>query len=327
MLAKLLKQPDSTWAPLQKRLVALPEPTSSLFDHRVSDFLQRKADSLSTSAGFLVPSLITTTALVAGMNSTISHGSHEMPINLFSIFVAPPTTGKSQAIKEAAKTPMVAICEDLDLPDIVLHKCTSSGRFKTVSEYGKEFLMSAEIYDVLHKLLKSDNENATADAQVLCELFSGEKTSYRYASEKTRHIAENTPFCILGSTQVPFAARLIAQLDQGHGILHGNFIEEINQALQEGRTPPKSKKVDVTLRMAASVHILNHVISKLLDGQKPDMPDLEVTRETLAKTISYVGWAESQKEIFVEVSLLIIIQLLVPNNNLRPGNSGILIVL
>ena len=78
-------------------------------------------------------------------------------------------------------------------------------------------------------------------------------------------------------------------------ILDEKFIEEINQALQEGRTPRKSKKVDVTLRMAASVHILNHVISKLLDGQKPDMPDLEVTRQTLAKTISYVEWAESQE--------------------------------
>ena len=50
-------------------------------------------------------------------------------------------------------------------------------------------------------------------------MFSGERTSYRHATEKVREIAENTPFSILGSTQIPFVARIISQLDQGRGLL------------------------------------------------------------------------------------------------------------
>ena len=53
----------------------------------------------------------------------------------------------------------------------------------------------------------------------MCELFSGERISYRYATEKTREIKENNPFSIVGATQVPFAERLICRMDQAHGLL------------------------------------------------------------------------------------------------------------
>ena len=142
-----------------------------------------------------------------------------MPLNLYSIFVGPPTTGKSQALKESAASPMSALAREQDSPSYIVNNCTSSGLFKTIAQNEKGYFLSAEIYDVLFKLLKSDEENATGDVQVLCQLFSGEGTSFRHATEKTREIAENAPFSILGSTQVPFAARLITVLDQRHGLL------------------------------------------------------------------------------------------------------------
>ena len=114
---------------------------------------------------------------------------------------------------------MSALQDDQDLGDVIIQKCTSSGLVKTISQQGKGFLLSAEIYDELHKLLKSDEESDKGDVQVMCEMFSGERTSYRYATEKVREITENTPFSILGSTQIPFVARIISQLDQGHGLL------------------------------------------------------------------------------------------------------------
>ena len=133
---------------------------------------------------------------------------------LYSVFVGPPTTGKSQALKECAVSPMSAVAREQDSSSSVINKCTSSGLVKTIAANEKGYLLSAEIYDVLFNLLKSDEENATGDVQVLSQLFSGEQTSYRYATESSREIAENTPFCILGSTQVPFAARLFTVLDQ-----------------------------------------------------------------------------------------------------------------
>ena len=43
--------------------------------------------------------------------------------------------------------------------------------------------------------------------------------SCRHTQENLREIGDNTPFCILRSTQIPFAARLLYQTDQGHGLL------------------------------------------------------------------------------------------------------------
>jgi len=262
---------------------------------------------------------------------------------------------------------MVAVVRETDSSSPVMQKCTSSGLIKTIADNKKGFLLFGEIYDVLFKLLKSDEENATGDVQVLCQLFSGEEASYRYATERTREIASNTPFSILGATQVPFAARLVTLLDQGHGLidrflitfpkclrpspqetnqavealkesslsncedifieiarlhtsrssytltqeandtvngLNEEFIAEVNEAITEGRTPPKTKKIDVILRVPAVLHIFNHVASQLLEHTQPTPPADKIERSTLLSAIDYVTWAESQKEIFVEVSII-----------------------
>lgn len=364
-LTKLRKQPDSTWALLQKRLISIPEPFEKLFPASVWNLIYSKSNALSTNAGYVSTSLITTTAFLAGTGSILRIGPQEMPLNIYSIFVGPPTTGKSQAIKECAITPTAAVARENDASGCVIQKCTSSGLVKTVAEQEKGFLLSAEIYDILYKLLKSDEENATGDVQVLCQMFSGEEASYRYATERVREIRSNTPFCILGATQAPFAARLVTILDQGHGLLdrflitfpkclrptpqeteqavealtqsplssfddifleiarlhashasytlsseahrilnslNEEFIADVNEAITEGRIPPKTKKIDIILRVAASLHIFNHVTTQLLQQTQPTMPSEEIEQSTLLHAIDYVGWAESQKEIFVEVS-------------------------
>lgn len=363
-LAKLRKQPDSTWALLQKRLISLPDPFQTLFPDDVWSFIQKKADSLSTNAGYVATCLLTTTSFVGGLGATLTNGSQEMPLNLYSIFVGPPTTGKSQALKECAASPMSAVAREQDSSSYIINNCTSSGLIKAIAQNENGYLLSAEIYDVLFKLLKSDEENATGDVQVLCQLFSGEGTSFRYATERTREIAENTTFSILGSTQVPFAARLITVLDQGHGLLdrflitfpkclrptptqtdqameylsnlplsscddifieiarlhskrttyslsddarhlvnliNEEFIAEVNAAISEGRSPPKTKKVDIVLRVAVSLHIFNAVANKLIKGEEPTIPEQQIDKSAVENAISYVSWAESQKEIFVEV--------------------------
>ena len=40
---------------------------------------------------------------------------------------------------------------------------SESGLVKSISQQGKGFLLSAEIYDVIHKLLKLNEESATGD--------------------------------------------------------------------------------------------------------------------------------------------------------------------
>ena len=55
---------------------------------------------------------------------------------------------------------------------------TLSGLIKTVAKEGKCFLFSGEIFDNLNKLLKTEDDG-NGEVQFLCQMFSGEKTSYR----------------------------------------------------------------------------------------------------------------------------------------------------
>ena len=54
---------------------------------------------------------------------------------------------------------------------------------------------------------------------MLCKLFSGERCTSHYSTEQSRIIQANTPFSILGSTQLLNAAKLIAKMDHGHGLV------------------------------------------------------------------------------------------------------------
>ena len=114
---------------------------------------------------------------------------------------------------------MTAVVTENDSSSPVIQKCMSSRLIKTIADNKKGFLLSTEICDVLFKLLKSDEESATGVVQVLCQLFSGEEASYRHAIENTQEMSTNTPFSILGPTQVSFAAHLVTLTDQGHGLI------------------------------------------------------------------------------------------------------------
>ena len=224
-------------------------------------------------------------------------------------------TGKSSAIQHAAQDPL----EASDLALTVLSKTTSSGLVKHLAQNKKAILLSPEVFDVLNKLMKSDEENATGDVQLLCKLFSGERCSYHYSTEDRRVIPSNTAFSILGSTQLLNAAKLIAKMDHGHGLIDrilfatplafrptlsemeaakddlstevisdfeevfqaiknianntvytfeddaisllretiDQFVAEVNEAIQEGKVPPKSKTPELVPRLAAALHVFN----------------------------------------------------------------------
>ena len=179
--------------------------------------------------------------------------------------------------------------------------------------------------------MKSDEDNATGDVQLLCKLFSGERCSYHYSTEDTRLITPNTAFSILGSTQLLNAAKLIAKMDRGHGLIDRilfvtplafrptlsemlaakddlstevisdfeelfqainnianntvytfeddaiallretsyQFVADVNEAIQEGRVPPKSKTPELIPCLATALHVFNHVMAELLVGWRP----------------------------------------------------------
>ena len=364
--ARLGRQHENTWADLHRRLIAMPFDFEEMFSKNVYDFIINKAMSVSSSIGYFVPCLLGTTSFVVGLNSLISHNNQCFPCNLYWMVIGPPTTGKSQAMKECAVDPLLLIRDNCDIGNFMVERCTSSALIKVLSEEKKAMVLSPELFDVVNKLLKNDEEHGSGEIQMLCELFSGERTSYRYATEKTREIPGNVPFGILGTTQMPYAARLLSRLDQGHGLLdrfllcapiclrpspedtieakekideltlkgfsdvfwemreehltkrvysfsesasklimtlEAEFIEELNNALKEGVAGPKSKKVDLLKRVAVSIHVFNHIATRLLRGCKPGAPAKEVTLSTVEKALKFVDYCVGQKDVIVEVSI------------------------
>ena len=173
--------------------------------------------SIGSSVGYLLPSLMTATSfLLANSDAHFLNGTHLQPLNLYTMSVGHPGTGKSPAIEMV----LAALREvDTITKETLVSATTSSGLVKTISKQGKAFVVSPELFDILNKLLKNDEDNASGDVQLLCKLWSGESASYHFATEATREIESNTAFSLLGSTQIQNVALLIFRMDKGHGLL------------------------------------------------------------------------------------------------------------
>lgn len=226
-------------------------------------------------------------------------------------------------------------------------------------------MLSPEIFDTLNKLMKSDEDNGTGDVQLLCKLFSGERCTYSYSTQETRVIPADTPFSILGATQLLNAAKLIAKMDHGHGLVDrflfpiplafrptltemetaaeylstevvenfeecfrnindngqihysfdtsarellreniDQFVSDVNDAIRDGKVPPKSKLPELVPRVATALHVFNHTMTELLAGVPPTAPPTQITKSTLEKATEFVQHLESQKDILCQVSTI-----------------------
>ena len=123
-------------------------------------------------------------------------------------------------------------------------------------------MVSSEIYDILTKLLKFDEENATDDSQLLWELFSGESATFTYATEKSRVIKKNTPFSIIGSTQLPMLTKIVYRLDQRHGLLDRFLIrptpDETSRPIERLKAVPNSVSDVIYLKQCTAIFIFSY---------------------------------------------------------------------
>ncbi|XP_028408491.1 uncharacterized protein LOC114540209 [Dendronephthya gigantea] len=365
-ITKIGRQHEKTWSRLQKRLSDCTFDYSRIMPDNIITFLIHKATSVNSCLGYLLPTILATVSyLLSRAKVTVSTVNRDQSTSLYTIFVGYPGTGKSPAIEHGCIKPLQSVLRD-DVKNGLLDRTTSSGLIKHLSVHGTGFIVSPEVSDVLNKLLKSDEETCSGDAMVLCKLFSGERISFHYATENTREIDANTPFSILGSTQMPNAAKLIAKMDKGQGLLdrflisvpsarcpkskeieqslqylsteciddfdniyrlitqfhtdnvvkytfddeaedamrneRDAFISDINDAIADGETtPPKSKKLDLLPRMAATLHVLQHAMECALAAQE-DMSTIPTTipKETFEKAKLYVDHVENQKHMLCE---------------------------
>jgi len=87
--------------------------------------------------------------------------------------------------------------------------------------------------------------------------------------------------------------------------LKADLIKEINEAIQHGSVPPKSKKDDVLQHVTASLHAFNHVTEATDQGQKPSAPLREISMDTLHKEKLFVEYTDTQMENVMELSIFL----------------------
>ena len=94
---------------LLKRVSNVPVQFHEIFPKDVVRFLSSKATFLNSSIGYLAPALLATTAFLSARNGyTVEALTHEQPLNLYTIFVGYPGTGKSSALQHGCLEPIAA---------------------------------------------------------------------------------------------------------------------------------------------------------------------------------------------------------------------------
>lgn len=76
----------------------------------------------------------------------------------------------------------------------------------------------------------------------------------------------------------------------------------MNDAIRNRKVPPKSKMPELIPRVAAALHVLNHIMAELLAGVPASSPPREISKSTLESATDFAHHLESQKGILCEVS-------------------------
>ncbi len=124
---------------------------------------------------------------------------------------------------------------------------------------------------------------------LLCKLFSGEASAYNYSTEQTREISSNTPFSILGCTQMPNAAKLIARMDHGQGLVD-RFLIAVPLALCPTSAEVEEAQEYISTEPDNAIQNLFEIIQSQQQSQEPFPYTFQEDAKALLK---------SQKDLFV----------------------------
>ena len=121
--AKVANQHERTWAQLHQRLISIPLDYECLFPPLVTEFVNKKAASLGSCPGYLVPCLLNTSSPRIPSFEVVPRICHPT----FIWFCRSTGFGKiaSPELKEGALQPMHDVCTERDMQNRITEKCTS----------------------------------------------------------------------------------------------------------------------------------------------------------------------------------------------------------
>ena len=63
-------------------------------------------------------------------------------------------------------------------------------------------------------------------------------------------------------------------------------VAEVNEAIRDGKVPPKPKMPELVPRVAAAMHVFNHTMTELLAGVPASYPPTEISKSTLENELN-----------------------------------------
>ena len=79
------------------------------------------------------------------------------------------------------------------------------------------------------------------------------------------------------------------------------FVEDVNEAIREGKVSTKTKMPELMPRLAVPFNVFNHAMTNLLSGLPSTPPPASISRQTFQDGSAFVAHLESQKDIPCQV--------------------------
>ncbi|KAJ8043171.1 hypothetical protein HOLleu_10146 [Holothuria leucospilota] len=113
------------------------------------------------------------------------------------------------------------------------------------------------------------------------------------------------------------ASELINKLDE-------DFINEINEAISNGHVPPKSKRIDLLVRVSVAIHIITILTTSLLDGVSEELLNItsEIPLSIVEAALYYVDYCENQKAI-LSAFVMDIVAMVMDSPRTQPSSLAI----
>ncbi|KXJ08785.1 hypothetical protein AC249_AIPGENE26637 [Exaiptasia diaphana] len=169
----------------------------------VYSWLKVVAKSRNTMPEFVLLSAILTTAALMGPASTVKvRSTYSEPINLYSIILSPPGSGKSQAFDLTVTSPLALL--DDPPPSIVVGDHTKSGLTRHLANnHGVAIIGSDELSTFIEGLCQKKKEDVQERA-FLYKLYDrrGDMGSYFYEYGNCTLEIRESRICIAGRCQV-----------------------------------------------------------------------------------------------------------------------------
>ena len=122
-----------------------------------------------------------------------------MNLNTYSMFIGPPSCGKTPTIKAAVTEPFKGLQSSFN--DSIRGRLTMS---KLADELANDdtgnniFLVNSEAAETLSRHVECSNKKANGDLALLNQVYSGEDGVNGYTTRADQHIPDDAALCILG---------------------------------------------------------------------------------------------------------------------------------